>query len=77
VSCAAELSALSLLYGARIEATRRATPKSERAAAIKALRRDKKAAARQITERRRNERVSQRFAAQRKRIEDRQFKNVA
>jgi hypothetical protein len=57
-----EVSALHLLYGARIEATQRSAPKHERAAAIRALRQELRAALREVTERRRNESAARREA---------------
>ena len=62
MSIAGALDALRLLYGARIAALRRSLPKRERAAAIKALRNEKKAAVRELTERKRQENAARRAA---------------
>jgi hypothetical protein len=56
---------LRQFYGAAINATRRATPKQERAAAIRALRRELKAAILAITTRHRDENTA-RLAALRR-----------
>lgn len=58
-----KLAFLRQIYGARIEIARRNTPHRERAAAIKALRLELKAAIRAVTERRREERAVRREAA--------------
>jgi hypothetical protein len=50
-------------YGAAIDITRRTAPKGERAAAIRTLRRELKAAILAITARHRNEQASRREAA--------------
>lgn len=68
VSIEAQLTLLRQLYGARIEITLRDLPRHKRAAAIKALRRELKAAIRAITERRSEERAARRIAARLRRI---------
>ena len=62
-----ELNLLRQFYGAAIDATRRSTPKRERAAAIRALRRELKAAVLAITTRHRNEQAARREAVRRRR----------
>lgn len=63
VSVEAELLLLRQLYGARIEIARRNAPRPDRAAAIKALRLDLKAAILAVTARRRIEQATRRDAA--------------
>ncbi len=67
VSSQAEVSAMRAFFGARIEAVGRTLPKHERAAAIMALRNEKKAAIRELTERKRQTRFARRKADQLKR----------
>jgi hypothetical protein len=58
-----ELNLLRQFYGACIDATRRAKPAHERAAAIRALRCELKAAILAITTRHRNEQIARRSTA--------------
>jgi 3-oxoacyl-(acyl-carrier-protein) synthase len=67
VSIDGELDLLRRFYGAAIDATRRSVPKRERAAAIRALRRELKAAILAVTTRHRNEQASRRAALRRRR----------
>jgi hypothetical protein len=62
-----ELDLLRQFYGAAIDAVRRGAPKHERAAAIRALRRELKAAILAITTRQKNEQASRRAAARHRR----------
>jgi uncharacterized protein involved in exopolysaccharide biosynthesis len=58
---------LRQFYGAAIDATQRTAPKHERVAAIRALRRELKAAILAITTRHRNEQAVRRVAARHRR----------
>jgi hypothetical protein len=65
VSIDGELNILRQFYGACIDATRRSKPAHERAAAVRALRRELKAAVLAVTTRHRNEQAAHREAARR------------
>jgi hypothetical protein len=62
-----ELNLLRQFYGAAIDATRRTASKQERAAAIRALRRELKATIFAVTSRHRNEQASRRALARHRR----------
>jgi hypothetical protein len=71
VSIDGELDLIRQFYGAAIDVTRRTAPKRERAAAIRALRRELKAAILAVTTRYRNEQTSRRdFACRRREAND-------
>jgi len=67
VSIGGELNLLRQFYGAAIDTTRRAAPKRERAAAIRALRRELKAAILAVITRHRNEQALRRAIARQRR----------
>lgn len=63
ISIDGAITLLRQLYGARIEAARRNTPAHDRAAMIRALRNELKAAIRAVTERKRETAAARRKAA--------------
>ena len=69
ISIDGAISLLRQLYGARIEAARRNTPAHDRAAMIRALRNELKAAIRAVTERKRETAAARRKAAAHRREE--------
>lgn len=65
VSIDAELDLMRRFYSAAIDVARRAVPRRDRAAAIRAIRRELKAAILAVTTRHRNEKASRRAAIKR------------